>query len=67
MDVNKILKMNCSEKDKLGFLFSNRMDAMNVIEEGRGAVTTQVWDILFQDLIAWKNTSPNIPHSVIEE
>ena len=63
MGISKILKMECAEAEKLGLLFSNRMDVINVIEEGRGAVTIKVWDDLFQDLIAWKNapekTAPN--------
>jgi hypothetical protein len=40
-------------------LFSNKMDAMNVIDEGCGSVTTKVWDELFKDLIAWKNAPEN--------
>jgi hypothetical protein len=54
---HKILKMDCSEEEKLGMLFSNRMDAMNVLGEGVGAVTTKVWGDLFQDLIAWKESN----------
>lgn len=59
MEVSKILKMDCSETEKLGMLFSGRMDAMNVFEEGRGAVTIKAWDDLFQDLIVWKNAPEN--------
>jgi len=54
VEVSKILEMDCSETETLGMLFSSRMDAMNVFEEGRGAVTIKAWDDLFQDLIAWK-------------
>jgi len=63
MEVSKILKMDCSETEKLGMLFSGRMDAMNVFEEGRGAVTIKVWDDLFQDLIAWKNAPEKTSHN----
>jgi len=62
MEVGKILKMDCSEIEKLGMLFSGRMDAMNVFEEGRGAVTIKAWDDLFQDLIAWKNAPEKTTH-----
>lgn len=52
MDVDKILEMDCSEEDKLGMLFSNRIDAMF---QGNAAITIKKWDELFKDLIVWKN------------
>ena len=52
MDVDKILKMDCSEEDKLGMLFSNKIDVMY---QGNAAITIKKWDDLFKDLIAWKN------------
>ena len=63
MEVSRILKMDCSETEKLGMLFSGRMDAMNVMGEGCGAVTIKVWDDLFQDLIAWKNAPEKTTHN----
>jgi len=60
MEVSKILKMDCSETEKLGMLFSGRIGMIEVLEAGRGAVTVKAWDNLFQDLIAWKNTPVKI-------
>ena len=56
MDIDKILQghKNCTEKDMLGMILSNRIDVMF---NDKACISIDKWKILSEDLMKWKDTT----------
>ena len=50
MDIERILKMETTERDRLGIILSNRMDIMAM---DKGCISIDKWDDLASDLLQW--------------
>lgn len=54
MDIDRLLSIRCSDKDKLGMILSNNIDYY----EGKrgGMISVNCFDACIDQIIAWKNT-----------
>jgi hypothetical protein len=52
MEIERLLQLETTEKDKIEMIISNNFD---LIYKGKAAVTIDKWDKLSDEILAWKN------------
>ncbi len=50
MDIDRILKMETTERDRLGMILSNRMD---IVAMEKACISIDKWEDLASDLLKW--------------
>ncbi len=50
MDIERILKMETTERDRLGMILSNRMD---IVAMEKACISIDKWEDLASDLLKW--------------
>jgi len=69
MDIERILKMETTERDRLGMILSNRMD---IVAMEKACISIDKWEELASDLLKWHEHLvtlglPSVTHSYADD